>query len=33
MPTAPQPTTDPTLTAYNEYLAGLAAKDAEDARG
>jgi DNA-binding transcriptional regulator of glucitol operon len=33
MPTAPQPTSDPTLTAYNEYLAGLAAKDAEDARG
>jgi DNA-binding transcriptional regulator of glucitol operon len=33
MPTAPQPTNDPTLTAYNEYLAGLAAKDAEDARG
>jgi DNA-binding transcriptional regulator of glucitol operon len=32
MPTTPQPTTDPTLTAYNEYLAGLAAKDAEDAR-
>jgi len=33
MPTVPQPTTDPTLAAYNEYLAGLAAKDAEDARG
>jgi len=33
MPTTPQPTTDPARTAYNEYLAGLAAKDAEDARG
>ena len=30
MPTAPQPTDDPMLNAYNEYLAGLAAKDAED---
>lgn len=30
MPTAPQPTSDPMLNAYNEYLAGLAAKDAED---
>jgi DNA-binding transcriptional regulator of glucitol operon len=33
MPTTPQPATDPMLAAYNEYLAGLAAKDAEDARG
>jgi DNA-binding transcriptional regulator of glucitol operon len=33
MPTAPQPTDDPMLNAYNEYLAGLAAKDAEDSRG
>jgi DNA-binding transcriptional regulator of glucitol operon len=31
MPTAPQPTNDPTLNAYNEYLAGLAATDAKDA--
>lgn len=33
MPTAPQPTDDPMLNGYNEYLAGLAAKDAEDTRG
>ena len=33
MPTAPQPSSDPLLSAYNEYLAGLAAKDAEDSRG
>ena len=33
MPTTPQPTDDPMLTAYNEYLAGLAAQDAEDSRG
>jgi DNA-binding transcriptional regulator of glucitol operon len=32
MPTAPQPTDDPMLAAYNDYLAGLAAKDAERAR-
>ena len=32
MPTTPQPTDDPQLAAYNEYLAGLAAKDAEDAQ-
>lgn len=32
MPTTPQPTDDPALAAYNEYLAGLAAQDAEDAR-
>ena len=32
MPTAPQPTTDPALAAYNDYLARLAAKDAEDAQ-
>jgi DNA-binding transcriptional regulator of glucitol operon len=30
MPTTPQPTDDPTLTAYNDYLASLAARDAED---
>jgi DNA-binding transcriptional regulator of glucitol operon len=36
MPTTPAATDDPALTAYNEYLAGLAAADrtdAEDARG
>jgi DNA-binding transcriptional regulator of glucitol operon len=33
MPTTPQPTDDPMLSAYNEYLAGLAAQDAEDSRG
>lgn len=32
MPTAPQPTDDPMLAAYNDYLAGLAAKDAERTR-
>jgi DNA-binding transcriptional regulator of glucitol operon len=32
MPTTPQPTDDPTLAAYNEYLASLAAKDAEEQR-
>jgi DNA-binding transcriptional regulator of glucitol operon len=32
MPTTPQPTDDPTLAAYNEYLASLAAKDAEERR-
>ncbi len=29
MPTAPQPTDDPLHAAYNDYLAQLAAKDAE----
>jgi DNA-binding transcriptional regulator of glucitol operon len=33
MPTTPAATDDPALTAYNEYLAGLAGQDAEDARG
>ena len=36
MPTTPAATDDPALTAYNEYLAGLAEADrtdAEDARG
>jgi DNA-binding transcriptional regulator of glucitol operon len=32
MPTAPVPSDDPVHTAYNDYLAGLAAKDAEDAQ-
>ena len=32
MPTAPQPTDDPMLAAYNDYLASLAAEDAERAR-
>lgn len=32
MPTAPQPTDDPVLGAYNDYLASLAAEDAERAR-
>jgi DNA-binding transcriptional regulator of glucitol operon len=32
MPTAPQPTNDPMLAAYNDYLASLAAEDAERAR-
>jgi|tagenome__1003787_1003787.scaffolds.fasta_scaffold20959808_2 DNA-binding transcriptional regulator of glucitol operon len=31
MPSAAQPTDDPALAAYNEYLAGLAATDAKDA--
>lgn len=30
MPTTPQPTNDPTLAAYNDYLASLAARDAEE---
>jgi DNA-binding transcriptional regulator of glucitol operon len=29
MPTAPQPVTDPVHAAYNDYLAELAARDAE----
>jgi DNA-binding transcriptional regulator of glucitol operon len=32
MPTTPQPSNDPVHAAYNDYLAGLAAKDAEDSR-
>ena len=32
MPTAPPPTDDPVLAAYNDYLASLAAEDAERAR-
>jgi DNA-binding transcriptional regulator of glucitol operon len=32
MPTTPATSTDPVHAAYNDYLAGLAAKDAEDAR-
>jgi DNA-binding transcriptional regulator of glucitol operon len=32
MPTTAQPSDDPTLAAYNDYLARLAAEDAEDAR-
>lgn len=32
MPTTPEPSDDPVLAAYNEYLASLAARDAEDAR-
>lgn len=31
MPATPQTTDDPALAAYNEYLAGLAAKDPKDA--
>jgi DNA-binding transcriptional regulator of glucitol operon len=31
MPTAPQPVDDPVHAAYNDYLAGLAAHEAEDA--
>ncbi len=31
MPSAPQPSNDPVRAAYNDYLANLAAKDAEDA--
>jgi hypothetical protein len=30
MPTAPRPDDDPVLAAYNDYLARLAAQDAED---
>jgi hypothetical protein len=30
MPTAPPPDDDPVLAAYNDYLARLAAQDAED---
>jgi DNA-binding transcriptional regulator of glucitol operon len=33
MPSAPAPSDDPVLSAYNDYLAQLAAKDAEDGRG
>ena len=32
MPTAPPPTNDPMLAAYNDYLASLAAEDAERSR-
>jgi DNA-binding transcriptional regulator of glucitol operon len=32
MPTAPAPSDDPVHAAYNDYLAGLAAKDEEDAQ-
>jgi DNA-binding transcriptional regulator of glucitol operon len=32
MPTAPQPTDDPVHAAYNDYLARLAAQDAEDGK-
>ena len=32
MPTTPPPSDDPQLAAYNDYLAELAAKDAEDAQ-
>jgi DNA-binding transcriptional regulator of glucitol operon len=32
MPTAPQQSDDPVHAAYNDYLANLAAKDAEDAQ-
>jgi DNA-binding transcriptional regulator of glucitol operon len=33
MPTTPAPSDDPVIAAYNDYLAQLAAKDAEDGRG
>jgi DNA-binding transcriptional regulator of glucitol operon len=33
MPTTSAASDDPAVAAYNEYLAGLAAQDAEDARG
>jgi DNA-binding transcriptional regulator of glucitol operon len=33
MPTTSAESDDPAIAAYNEYLAGLAAQDAEDARG
>jgi len=32
MPTTPQPADDPVLAAYNDYLARLAAQDAEDGK-
>jgi DNA-binding transcriptional regulator of glucitol operon len=32
MPTGQQPSDDPEVAAYNQYLAKLAAKDAEDAQ-
>lgn len=33
MPTTPERSDDPTIAAYNDYLAGLAEQDAKDTRG